>query len=90
MPNGAADADPYNSPALYPTLPDMPPHYILVAECDAVADEAYAFAERLREVSVPCEVVTAKGLIHAFTLFTHLIPVANEYMPDLYAAIRKA
>lgn len=90
MPNGAADADPYNSPAIYPALPEMPPHYILVAECDAVADESYAFAEKLKQVEVPCEVVTAKGLIHAFTLLTHLIPVANDYMDDLYEAVRRA
>jgi acetyl esterase len=90
MPNGNADADPYNSPAIYPTVQGMPPHYILAAECDGVVDEAYAFEEKLKAVGTPCKVVLGKGLIHAFTLLTHLIPVANEYLDDMHAAIRKA
>ncbi len=90
LPGGARDADPYNSPAIFPALAAMPPHYILIAECDAVADDGYAFGERLLEAGVPCEVVVGKGLIHAFTLLAHLIPAANEYLDGLHAAIRCA
>jgi acetyl esterase len=88
--DGAQGADPYNSPAIFPALAEMPPHYILVAECDSVADDGYAVAEKLRAAGVPCEVVLAKGLIHAFTLLTHMIPAANAYLDGLHAAIRRA
>lgn len=90
MPDGAKGADPYNSPSIFPTLPEMPPHYILVAECDGVADESYDFAKRLKEVGVPYELVLGKGLIHAFTLLTHLIPEANRYLDGIHEAVRRA
>lgn len=88
--NGAEGVDPYNSPSIFPALPGMPPHYIVVAECDGVADESYALAEKLKEAGVPCELVLGKGLIHAFTLLTHLIPEANRYLDGIHDAMRRA
>lgn len=90
LPDGAAGADRYNSPALFPMPAGLAPHYLLVAECDAVAGDSYAFAERLAAAGVPHQLVPAKGLIHAFTLLAHLIPAANAYLDDLHAAIRRA
>jgi acetyl esterase/lipase len=90
LPNGADDADAYNSPAVFPAIKGMPAHYILVAECDGVSDEAYAYAEALRGVGTPVSVITGKGLIHAFTLLFHLIPVAKTYLPGVYQAIKNA
>ncbi|MEA2663202.1 MAG: acetyl esterase [Candidatus Eremiobacteraeota bacterium] len=90
LPAGAAGADRYNSPALFPAPAGLAPHYLLVAECDAVADDSYVFAERLAAAGVPYELVLAKGLIHAFTLLAHLIPAADPYLDGLHAAIRNA
>ena len=90
LPNGVDGVDPYNSPALFPTIPGMPPHYILAAQCDGVVDEAFAFAEQLKKVGTKCDLVVGEGMIHAFTLLTHLIPVANTYLDGLHEAVRKA
>ncbi|MEW6645540.1 MAG: alpha/beta hydrolase [Pseudomonadota bacterium] len=90
LPNGAAGVDAYNSPAIFPTIAGMPPHYILAAQCDGVVDEAYAFAEQLKKVGTKCELVEAEGLIHAFTLLSHLIPAANNYLGGLHDAVRRA
>jgi len=90
MPGGVDDADAYNSPAIFPALKGMPPHYILIAECDGVADDSYVYADKLKAAGVPVEIVLGKGLIHAFTLMYHLIPVAKTYLPGIYEAIRNA
>ncbi len=87
-PDGRAD-DPLVSPALHPAPPGLPPAVILAAECDPLHDEARLWADRLRAVGGRASFHEAPGMIHAFSLLTHVIPAAEPYLEPLDEALRR-
>lgn len=60
-----SDAPEYAAPARRPELNGLPPTWIGVGDLDLLYDEDVAYAERLRECAVPCELVTVPGMYHA-------------------------
>jgi acetyl esterase len=54
------------SPARAATFAGLPPALLISAQCDILAHEGHACAERLIADGVACEHVDFKGMIHAF------------------------
>lgn len=55
-------------------LTGLPPTLLAVAQCDILADECIAFADRLRSAGVPLEVQNYPGFIHGFLGFSEQVP----------------
>ena len=54
----------YAAPARRADLSGLPPAWIGVGDLDILYDEGVAYAERLTEHGVPCELVTVPGMYH--------------------------
>ncbi|XP_077988209.1 ethyl acetate hydrolase-like [Glandiceps talaboti] len=45
---------------------DQPPSLMIIAECDPLRDEGFAYAEKLKSAGVPVETLLMKGTVHAY------------------------
>ncbi|MAI78375.1 MAG: hypothetical protein CL917_05515 [Deltaproteobacteria bacterium] len=63
---GQAEVPPYSVPARRPSLADLPPAWIGIGTADLFLDESVEYANRLKEEGVDCDLVLAKGGVHAF------------------------
>ena len=52
----------------------LPPTLLAVAQCDILADECFAFADKLRTAGILLEVQTYPGFIHGFLGFSEQVP----------------
>ena len=52
----------------------LPPTLLAVAQCDILADECFAFADKLRTAGILLEVQTYPGFIHGFLGFSQQVP----------------
>lgn len=66
--NGEPDNPEYASPAEATSLSGMPPSYVEVAEFDCLHDEGIAYAKKLIDSGVACELFETQGTIHGFEL----------------------
>jgi acetyl esterase/lipase len=66
---GGKPADGYAAPARMEDVSGLPPAYIDVGEMDAFRDEDIAFAQRLMQAGVPCELRIYPGAYHASEVF---------------------
>ncbi len=72
----ADPGSPYISPLRAPSLADLPPALVLVAEYDPLRDQGLAYAKRLAEEGVPTELLNYEGAIHGFLSFP--VPLGKE------------
>ncbi|MCX5196711.1 alpha/beta hydrolase [Streptomyces sp. NBC_00249] len=63
---GGDPAHPHVSPARAPGLSGLPRTLLLLADCDLLRDEGLAYARRLGEAGVDCEVRLHPGVFHGF------------------------
>jgi acetyl esterase/lipase len=59
-----SDAPNYAAPARRTDLSGLPPAWVGAGDIDVLYPENVAYAERLRECGVPCELVTVPGMYH--------------------------
>ena len=71
-------------------LSDVAPAWVGVAECDPLADEGIAYADRLRMAGVPVQLEVAKGVTHDFIKLGRSIPEALVAMESIASAIKEA
>ena len=64
--HGVSPTDWRLSPLLAPSHADLPPALVISAECDAVCDDAEAYAAKLSEAGVPATCVRYMGMLHTF------------------------
>lgn len=84
-------ADPMTAvPARRDDLAGLPPAWIGVGTLDLFHNEDLAYARRLTEAGVPCEVHEAPGAFHGFDAVAPKTAVAQSYFDSKCAALRGA
>ena len=59
-----SEAPEYAAPARRTNLAGLPPAWVGVGDLDILHDESVAYADRLQNCGVPCELVTVPGMYH--------------------------
>ena len=59
---------PYLSPLEAPSLSDMPPTYVEVAQYDCLHDEGVNYTNALKENGVPVELHEIEGVMHGYDI----------------------
>lgn len=83
----AAHAPKYAAPARRLDLAGLPPAWIGVGTLDLFYDEDVAYAKRLQECGVPCELDIVEGAFHGFDLVMKTNPV-QAFRGRILAACR--
>jgi acetyl esterase/lipase len=65
---GTDDVSPYAAAARADDLAGLPPSCVVVGSIDGFRDEDIAYAQRLNQAGVPCELHVIAGLPHAYLL----------------------
>jgi acetyl esterase/lipase len=65
---GSDDVPPYAAAARATDLAGLPPSCVVVGSIDGFRDEDIAYAQRLNQAGVPCELHVVAGLPHAYQL----------------------
>lgn len=85
------NADPQVAvPARRADLSGLAPAWIGVGALDLFYDEDLAYAERLQQAGVPCEVETVPGAFHGFDLLMPKAPVSQTFFAGQCASLRNA
>jgi len=90
LPPDADKSDPSVSPLAASSLSGLPPAYLMTAECDLLHDEGIAYAEKLKQAGVACEVVDHPGLVHDFIYLQAVLPQAAPALKDAARALKTA
>ena len=85
-----ADADDPHASVLRADLRDLPPAFVITAECDPLRDDGEAYAERLRELGISARYKRYPGMFHGFMGFPGTLPEATQAFEDAGAALREA
>jgi acetyl esterase/lipase len=80
----------YAVPARREDLSDLPPAWMGVGTCDLFHDEDLAYARRLNECGVPCELVIVPGAFHGFDIISRGASVSRDFRAGYTAALRRA
>ena len=85
-----ADADDPRASVLRADLHDLPPAFVITAECDPLRDDGEAYADRLRELGIPARYKRYPGMFHGFMSFPGVLPEAAQAFADAGTALREA
>jgi acetyl esterase len=85
-----ADADEPYASVLRADLHDMPPAFVITAECDPLRDDGEAYAEKLRKLGIAARYKRYSGMFHGFMSFPGVLPEAAEAFEDAGRALREA
>jgi len=66
---------------------DLPPTFIVTAECDPFASDGHDYAEMLGAAKARVTLVKGEGLVHGFLRARHTVPAAARAFSNLTAAI---
>jgi acetyl esterase/lipase len=85
------NADPQVAvPARHDDLSGLPPAWIGVGSNDLFHDEDLAYAERLKDAGVPCEVEVVPGAFHGFDLVVAKAQVSQRFFASQCNVLRSA
>ncbi|MCK0512481.1 alpha/beta hydrolase [Aromatoleum buckelii] len=84
------DEDWRASPMRAPSLAGLPPILLVTAECDPLADDCRAFAERVRAEGGEIEHVAVDGVVHGFITLGQFFPQATHAVDRITAGLRQA
>jgi acetyl esterase/lipase len=86
---GARHVLPYSVPARREDLSGLPPAWIGVGSLDLFHDEDVAYAQRLRDCGVACELNIVSGAFHGFDMPGPALKVVQDFRQSQLAALRK-
>jgi acetyl esterase/lipase len=86
---GAADPQ-VAVPARRQELDGLPPAWIGVGDRDILHDEDLAYAERLKDAGVPCQVEVVPGAFHVFDRVAIKAEVSQRFLASQCAGLRAA
>jgi len=86
---GADDVPAYSVPARRADLSGLPPAWIGVGSLDIFHDEDVAYAQRLKEYSVECDLHIVPGAFHGFDVFDLKVPLVQDFRRSQMAAMKK-
>ena len=86
---GAVDLPAYAAPSRRADLSGLPPAWIGVGTLDLFHDEDVAYAQRLKECAVECELVVVPGAFHGFDLMAAEAPVVRDFRKSQIAALKR-
>ena len=88
--DGGAEGVPnYSVPARRADLSGLPPAWIGVGTLDIFHDEDAAYAQKLQESGVECELVIVPGTFHGFDRFDPLLPIIHNFHKSQITALKK-
>jgi acetyl esterase/lipase len=87
---GGKPADQYAAPTRAEDLAGLPPAFIDVGTVDLFRDEDIAFAQRLLQAGVPCELHVNPGSYHASETFAPEAPLSRRIWAARIDALRRA
>jgi len=88
---GGAETTPAGSvPARRQDLSGLPPAWIGVGAIDLFHDEDVAYAQRLQNAGVPCELVIVPGAFHGFDVSAPNTQVVKDFRSSQIQALKKA
>lgn len=91
---GTAPGGPHTSalaaPSRHDDLSGLPPAWLGVGTQDLFHDEDVAYADRLRDAGVPCELVVVDGAFHAFDTVAAKTEVSREFRQSQVRALADA
>ncbi|MCP4539143.1 MAG: alpha/beta hydrolase [Chloroflexi bacterium] len=82
--------NPSVSPLLAQDLSSLPPAMVVTAEFDVLRDEAYAYAQRLKQAEIPATYICYGGMVHGFLSAVAIFDRAREAATEMSAALRAA
>jgi acetyl esterase/lipase len=77
-------------PARRADLRGLPPAWLGVGTIDLFHAECLAYAHKLRECGVPCELVEVSGAFHGFDVVAPKTAIAQAFLQSRLAALKKA
>ncbi len=83
------DLPPYAVPARRGDLSGLPPAWIGVGTLDLFHDEDVAYAQKLRDCGVECELVVVPGAFHGFDLIASESGVVKDFRKSQIAAMKR-
>lgn len=86
----AAPPPPLAAPARYEDLTGVAPTWLGVGTNDLFYDEDLAYADRLRQARVPCELHRVSGAYHGFDLIERTAAVSIAYKESQMTALERA
>ena len=86
---GAEEVPPYSVPSRRQDLTGLPPAWIGVGSLDLFHAENTAYAQRLKECGVPCELVVVPGAFHGFELLAPKSTIGQDFRNSQISALRK-
>ncbi len=87
---GGPDVSPYAAPARCADLKGLPPGWMGVGSFDLFHDEDLAYAKRLSEAGVPCEVRVVEAAYHGFDAVSRKAPVSRAFRASYLEALKHA
>lgn len=86
---GTNDVPVYSIPARRADLSGLPPAWIGVGDLDIFHDEDMAYAKRLKERGIDCEIKVVPGAFHGFDVFDPQIPIVRDFRRSQIAALKR-
>ena len=84
---GSAGVSGLAAPARHEDLSRLPPAWIGVGTCDLFHDEDVAYAGRLEQAGVPCQLHVVEGAFHGFDAVAPKARVSRDYQAAELAAL---
>ena len=87
--SGPEDAAEYSVPARRKDLSGLPQAWIGVGTVDLFHDEDVAYAQRLKECGIECEIYVVPGAFHGFDVLHPQVSIVQEFRKSQISALKK-